>query len=462
MLIQFKTGNFLSFKDIVTFSMVGYTPIKEHENIDSNSNIFFDPSEKIKLLKSSVLYGANGSGKSNLLAAIKFFKKFILTSSSDNQSNEDINIIRFLLSTETDNKPSFFEMIFFIDEIRYRYGFEVDKKNVHSEWLFILKNEVSAKEINLFTREFQDIKLSNKYFKEGKEVDKKTRPNALYLSSVAQWSGDVNNISVRILSWIKSNLVTISGLDDDNYASFTISKFKNEHKFKTQLIEFFKNIKIGFESVDFNEDDKIFENFFKIPNNVQPEYQDVFNDLKTVLERMKNLQNERTETKNITINFFHKKFDETQNIIDLAVLDFGLQSKGTQKLFNIFGLWIDALENDKVLIIDELDSRLHTLLTIELIKFFHSKANKKSQLIFASHDTNLLKRDLFRRDQIWFTEKDNIGATDLYSLVEYKVNQATVRNDASFEKDYLAGKYGAIPFVGNIEKFLNEFINEQE
>jgi len=459
MLIQFKTGNFLSFKDVVTFSMVGYTPIKEHENIE-NSNVFSDPSGKVKLLKSSVLYGANGSGKSNLLSAIKFYKKFILTSSTENQSTEDINIIRFLLSSETDDKPSFFEMIFYIDDIRYRYGFEVDKKNIHSEWLFFLKNEVSAKEINLFTREFQDIKPSSKYFKEGKEVVKKTRPNALYLSSVAQWSGDVNNISVKILSWIKSKLVTISGLDDDNYANFTISKFKNEPKFKTQLIEFFKNIKIGFESVDFNEDDKIFENFFKLPNNVQPEYQDVFNDLKTVLERMKNLQIDKKETKNVSINFLHKKFDETQNFIDLAVLDFSLQSKGTQKLFNIFGLWIDALEKGKVLIIDELDSRLHTLLTIELIKFFHTKVNKKSQLIFASHDTNLLKRDLFRRDQIWFTEKDNIGATDLYSLVEYKVNQATVRNDASFEKDYLAGKYGAIPFVGNIEKFLNEFLNE--
>ena len=88
--------------------------------------------------------------------------------------------------------------------------------------------------------------------------------------------------------------------------------------------------------------------------------------------------------------------------------------------------------------------------------------NKKAQLIFASHDTNLLRKDLFRRDQIWFTEKNKIGATDLYSLVEYKINQATVRNDASFEKDYLLGKYGAIPFLGDILKFKIDFLNEEQ
>ncbi len=462
MLIQFKIGNFLSFKDTVTFSMVGYPPIKEHENELSYCNTINDPLNKSKLLKSSVLYGANGSGKSNLLSAVNFFRKFILSSSNENQTNEDINILRFLLSTETDDKPSFFEMIFILDDIRYRYGFEVDKKNIHTEWLLCLKNELSAKEKPLFTREFQNIKVNKTHFKEGKEVEKKTRPNALFLSSVAHWSGDLDNISVKIRSWIKSNLITISGLDDDNYSSFTISKFKEEPKFRTQLVEFFKNIKIGFENIDILEEDKIIENILRFPDNFQPEFQDVFNDLKTVLERLKNLQKEKVETKSVSINFFHKKYDETQNFIDLAILDFGLQSKGTQKLFNIFGLWIDAIENGKIIFIDELDSQLHTLLTIELIKFFHSRVNKKAQLIFASHDTNLLRRDLFRRDQIWFTEKNNIGATDLYSLVEYKVNQATVRNDASFEKDYLAGKYGAIPFVGNIEKFLNEFINEHE
>jgi AAA15 family ATPase/GTPase len=145
-------------------------------------------------------------------------------------------------------------------------------------------------------------------------------------------------------------------------------------------------------------------------------------------------------------------------------MDFGLESRGTQKLFALLGPLLDTIENGKILIVDELDSRLHTKLTIELLKIFESKINKKNaQLIFASHDTNLLRGDLFRRDQIWFAEKNPIGDTDLYSLVEYKINkEISVRNDASFEKDYLIGKYGAIPYFGNIEKFLNEFVNEQQ
>ena len=169
-----------------------------------------------------------------------------------------------------------------------------------------------------------------------------------------------------------------------------------------------------------------------------------------------------SDTKEISINAFHKKFSDANELIDTIALDFELESKGTQKLFSLLGPWFDTLEKGKILIVDELDSRLHTKLTTELLRVFQSSINiDNAQLIFASHDTNLLRNDLFRRDQIWFTEKNELGATDLYSLVEYKINQATrVRNDASFEKDYLIGKYGAIPYFGDIQKFINDFVNE--
>lgn len=136
MLVQFKIENYLSFKDTAIFSMVGYTPIKEHENDELLCSVFYDPTEKIKLLKSSVLYGANGSGKSNLLSAMGFFRNFILTSSNEKQADDEIKVLRFLLSTETDDEPSSFEMIFYIEDTRYRFGFEADKDKVHSEWLF--------------------------------------------------------------------------------------------------------------------------------------------------------------------------------------------------------------------------------------------------------------------------------------------------------------------------------------
>lgn len=463
MFVQFSVENFLSFKEVVTFSMVGSNSIKEHESEEDSLNVFFDTSNKQKLLKSSVLYGANGSGKSNLLTAIRFFKNFILSSSNEKQATDEIKVIRFLLSSETDNKPSSFEMIFFIDDIRYRYGFETDKEKVHSEWLFSLKKESSAKEIKLFTREFQVIKPNRQFFKEGKGIEDKTRPNALFISTVAQLNGD---LSTGILKWFSNNLRVISGLEDENYAGFTVEKCLKEPKFKTQLVEFFKSIKIGFEDIEIMEDDRLLETLLmdNFPTNTPEEMQDILKDLKSLQERIKNVQSSKTEikSKRITLNFMHQKFDEVNEFMELISIDFGLESKGTQKLFNILGLWIDAIENGRVLIVDELDSRLHSLLTLELVKFFHSKANKNAQLVFASHDTNLLKKEVFRRDQIWFAEKDKVGSTELYSLVEYKVNQAAVRNDASFEKDYLLGKYGGVPFLGDIKRFLNEYLYEQE
>jgi AAA15 family ATPase/GTPase len=439
--------------------MVGANPIKEHEGIEKLSNVFYDPTEKMKLLKSAVLYGANGSGKSNLLSAMNFFNKFILTSSNEKQAGDEIKIVSFLLSSQTDSEPSSFEMIFYLENTRFRYGFQVDKEKVHTEWLFGFDESTMKTERKLFTREFQEITINNKSFKEGKGLENNTRSNALFLSTVAQLNGE---IATKLLVWFKNNFNVISGLDDAQYANFTVEKCQKEPKFKVQLLDFFKNIKIGFEDFEIIEENQLLENLFNLPTHIPNELQDFFKALKNLQEKMRNLQNTKIEGKSITINFLHKKFDESGNFMELVALDFGLQSKGTQKLFNIFGVLMDAIENNKIVAIDELDSRLHTLLTMELIKFFHTKGNKNAQLIFASHDTNLLRKDIFRRDQIWFTEKSDFGATDLYSLVEYKINQATVRNDASFEKDYLLGKYGAIPFLGNIQQFKNDFLYAQE
>ncbi len=456
MFVQFKVGNFLSFKDVVTFSLLGYAPVKEHENKQDASNVFYDPTEKNKLLKSSVIYGANGSGKSNLLSAIGFLKKFVLTSSNESQATDEINVNRFLLSSETDDKPSYFEIIFYLENTRYRFGFETDREKIHSEWLFSLKNEPSAKEISLFTREFQQIKPNNRFFKEGKGLENKTRQNALFLSTVAQLNGE---IATNILTWLKSNINVISGLED-NTTSYTISKFEKDDDFRKIVIEFFKSINIGFDDIEIVEGAELLQKSLK---NTSSELEDDMKQFISILEKLQ--EKSRNSDSNVEvkqISTLHKKFDSSQKFIKYENLDFGFESKGTRKLFSLLGPIFDSIQKGKILIVDELDSRLHTLLTMELIKFFHSNSNKQAQLIFASHDTNLLRKEIFRRDQIWFTEKDEIGATDLYSLVEYKVNQTTVRNDATFEKDYLLGKYGAIPFLGGIQNFINDFLYDQD
>jgi AAA15 family ATPase/GTPase len=455
MLIEFSVSNYLSIKEAITFSMVASNAVKELESpTEGINNIFWDKSNKNKYLKSAVVYGANGSGKSNLLSAIGFYRRFILSSSNDRQADDEIRTIPFLLSTETENTPSSFEMVFVIDTIRFRYGFEATKKTVTSEWLFGFDTENSTKESSYFTRENQDIKVFNKNFKEGKGLENKTRSNALFLSTVAQLNGEVSN---KIQNWLKTNINVISGLEDAT-TGYTIGRFQDQKEFRKKIINFFKLINLGIDDIKIEE--TALDNLSKLsPKKGEDEkiaslIQELQKELK---ERMK-----KGDAKEITINAFHKKFDEANKLIDTIALDFELESKGTQKLFGLLGPWFDTLEKGKILIVDELDSRLHTKLTAELLKIFQSSVNtKNAQLIFASHDTNLLRNDLFRRDQIWFTEKDNTGSTDLYSLVEYKINQATsVRNDASFEKDYLIGKYGAIPYFGNIPKFLNDFVNE--
>ena len=458
MLIEFSVSNYLSIKEPITLSMVASNPVKELEDINEGlNNVFFDKNRKNKYLKSAVIYGANGSGKSNLLSAIGFFKKFILSSSNDRQADDEIKTIPFLLSTETENTPSSFEMVFLIDSVRFRYGFEVTKETVTSEWLFGFDIENSNKESSYFIRENQEIKPSIKNFKEGKGLEDKTRPNALFLSTVAQLNGEISN---KIQNWIKVNINIISGLEDFTTA-YTIGKFQEQEGFRKKIIDFFKLINLGIEDIKIEEATLGNVSKFSLNEKEDKKIVALLSELQKELDKK---TKKNGETKEITINTFHNKFDETNKLIERIALDFALESKGTQKLFGLLGPWFDTLEKGKILIIDELDSRLHTKLTMELLKIFQSNINaKNAQLIFASHDTNLLRKDLFRRDQIWFTEKNDIGSTDLYSLVEYKINQATsVRNDASFEKDYLIGKYGAIPYFGNISKFLNDFVNEPE
>lgn len=456
MLIEFSVGNYLSIKEAITFSMLASNAVKELESSSEGvNNVFWDKSNKNKYLKSAVVYGANGSGKSNLLSAIGFYRRFILSSSNDRQADDEIMTIPFLLSTETENKPSSFEMVFVIDAIRFRYGFEATKKIITTEWLFGFDTENSNKESTYFTRENQNIKVSNKNFKEGKGLENNTRPNALFLSTVAQLNGEVSN---KIQNWLKANINVISGLEDATTA-YTIGRFQDQEEFRKKIINFFKLTNLGIEDIKMEE--PVLDNLSKIlPQKREDEK--IASLIQELQKELKDRMKKGGDAREISINAFHKKFDEANKLIDTIALDFELESKGTQKLFGLLGPWFDTLEKGKILIVDELDSRLHTKLTTELLKIFQSGINtKNAQLIFASHDTNLLRNDLFRRDQIWFTEKDNSGSTDLYSLVEYKINQATsVRNDASFEKDYLIGKYGAIPYFGNIPKFLNDFVNE--
>ncbi len=429
MLLEFTVGNYKSFKEPVTLSMVA-SSLKEHDNTHTFS------SNKYKLLKSEIIYGANASGKSNLFKALTFMKNFVFSSAKETQISEKIDVDNFKLSTETEHKPSHFEIIFMIDEKRYRYGFKINKEEVEAEWLFYVP---TSKEANLFIRTENNITLGA-YFKEGNGIEERTRNNALFLSVVAQFNGE---ISKKILNWF-SNLNGISGLNDKHYMGYTTKKL-NDPVFRQWVLNYLKIADIDILDVQVDTEKLSLEDFLKLPQKKNI-------NLNIIKKQIKYIQD-------LTIKTNHQKYDKNNNKVDIEKFDLEEdESKGTQKLLALAGPIWDTLKNGKILFIDEFDTRLHQILTISLVKLFNSsKSNfNKAQFILTTHDTNLLDSELFRRDQIWFINKDKYGVSELFSLAEYKKSNKIVRKDASYAKNYLRGKYGAVPLVDNFDDLFGE------
>jgi AAA15 family ATPase/GTPase len=244
----------------------------------------------------------------------------------------------------------------------------------------------------------------------------------------------------------------ISGLDDKAYANVTLESLEDD-KFKEKIVEFLKVADLGIHDIQKGNETSI-----TVGN--MPE--DIPEKLKKVFELM--LSNDNLDTKIEQFNLFslHKKLNEKGDFEAYEKFDFGRnESQGTQKIFSLAGPLLDTLEKGKILVIDELEARLHPLITRFITSLFHNNmANpNNAQLVFATHDAQLLNREYFRRDQLWFTEKDEFSSTDLYSLAEYKESSKKIRKDASYMKDYILGKYGAIPFIGSIDRILGD-VNE--
>ncbi|MEG3972343.1 ATP-binding protein [Microcoleus sp. T2B6] len=411
MLIGFSVGNYKSFKETVTLSLVASSITEEDKELDENN--VFPINDKLSLLKSAAIYGANASGKSNIVAAINFMKWFVLNSSKETQVSDAIDIEAFRLSTETEKEPSFFEIVFLLEDKTFRYGFEVNAREVVSEWLFQADD---SEEKMIFERDFDNYILDD--FPEGQGISDKTRINALFLSVVAQFNG---KISGKILLWFSKTLQLISGLQDTQYREETLESFEND-RHRHDIIEFIKKLDLGIADIQIKK----------------------YISQKTAMFGIYE----------VGVKTVHRKYDADGKQAAIELFDIEThESEGTNKLFALAGILLDTLRTGKILLIDELDARLHPLITRELICLFNSNETNphNAQLIFTTHDTNLLSSKSFRKDQIWFTEKDNKGATDLYSLVEYKVGK-----DASFERDYIIGKYGAIPFIGNFKELIGE------
>lgn len=425
MLLQFSIKNFRTFKDTATLSLVASNYDKgtrESENVFENERFNY------RLLKSAVIYGANASGKSKLLEAFAFMRHLVINSSKESQKGETIEVEPFRLSKETENEPSEFEIIFVFEGELFRYGFEATKEKIISEWLY---HRPKTKEVELFYREGSQFDIHSRNFAKGSTVAKEglVRDNALLLSVAAQFN---EQTAIAVTNWFK-RFKYISGLHEIGYQGFTIDKTENPTQ-KLKILELLKAADLGIHDIKLQKLDTD-----NLPKGMPKEIRD------KILNEIKEENTEFIEDVLTT----HKKYDTQKQAV--GTVNFSIdedESSGTRKFFALTGPILDVIENGYTLVVDELDSKLHPNLVCKIVSLFNSKEfnPKNAQLIFNTHDTNLLSSGLFRRDQIWFTNKNRYGEAKLYSLADFKSDE--VKKNEPFEGNYIRGKYGAVPYLG--------------
>lgn len=421
MLHQFTFSNFKSFKEETTLDLIA-SSITEHSQDVAND--CYDE----RVLKVAAIYGANASGKSNVLKAFGFMRDYILLSFFNSKdievesSNLQLDSFRF----DNSNNPSSFEALFSISEDIYQYGFIFNNNQVQEEFLYIRDKKSKAEKFNiLFYREGNKLSdVANDLKQISKLSANILNPNILFLSFAANL--DIP-IARKIYNWFISTRVMDYGQDSSERRMFSpkyspIVKLLKDEKQKEALTKFVKAIDLGIEGFD------LIENELLSPTGSEKSYQ---------------------------IITHHKNIDDNS----LVSVPLSNESSGTKKMISLFIPISEALQEGKLLFIDELDAKLHPLLIRYLLILFHTKENnpKNAQLVFATHDVFTLDKSNFRRDEIWFVDKDENGVSELYSLDSYLIedkngDQKKVRKDASYGKDYILGKYKSVPKLNSLPK----------
>jgi len=431
MLWQFTVKNYKTFKDQAILSLIASNYDKKTREVE---NIYRDKEFNKRILKSAVAYGANASGKTTLVNAIACMRHLVIRSSRG-MFNDYMEVDPFRLNVATENQPSEFEVIFSFDKVLYRYGFEATQEEIISEWLYY---KPKTKEVELFYREGEQIDFHETLFSKGKLVASQglVRKNALLLTVAAQFNEEQ---AIVVVNWFK-NIKIISGIRDSILQKSTIKKTKTLAG-KQKIIALLKDADLGIQDieVEFMTEDTI-------PSHYPPSLKN------KLISDMKEGNIERVND----ILLSHRKYGRDNEYVNNVPFSLEKEeSSGTQKYFNLLGPIMDVLENGQLLVVDELDAKLHPNLVCRIISLFHSAElnQQNAQLIFNTHDTNLLDSGLFRRDQIWFTDKDKYGASKLYSLADFSSDD--VRKNEAYEKNYMKGKYGAVPYLSSMDT-LNE------
>ena len=378
------------------------TSLKEHEyNVAKTENGEY--------LKVSAIYGANASGKTNVLQAFDYMKKRILVSddSKKNSPIDEENIYSFMIN----NAPIALEVEILAKNNKiYKYGFEVLKDTIISEWLFEKRvNKFYA----IFERENNNVSMKPNKISDLVNIDERTLFLNIY-SKIDRNNEDFSNV----YDWfVNSMYLDLGNPNFERFINNRVSlKILSDENYKKELLKFIKTFDSGIEGIRTTPD-----------------------SIKAV----------KSNNGIIDIEVLHRGENG-----ELKALPFYLESNGTRKMFHLFDFFMDALKNGMVLFVDELDAKLHPLLTRYIINLFHNSQTNigNGQLIYSTHDTVNLNKETFRRDEIWFAEKDKDGISEIYALSDYILEDdknagKKVRNDATYNKDYLTGRYGAIPVL---------------
>ena len=422
MLIEFTFENFRAARKEQRFSMVAGS------SKDYRTSHVFRPSEVPKnvqipeLLRSTALYGANASGKTNFVRAFHVFQKIVVESASWSPRRE-IPVTPFLFSEDSASQPTTFEVIFVSEGVRYQYGFSASSKRVYEEWLFAFP---VGKTQRWFAREFKpesgdyEVYFGPNLLGEKDTWRKATRSNALLLSTAVQLNSEQ---LLPVYQWFDQKLRIVQK-GGNLHPAYTLEQFMGGSR--DSILEFLHKADFSIEDLEIEQEHAAVKDLSNELFNqiILPDGTEEDGVHRVRLYRVKSL---------------HKTFEGKH-----VPLDFKEESDGTQKMLSLAGPWLDTLKNGYTLIVDELHQNLHPKLLEHLIRMFNDPGLNRqgAQLVFTTHNTSVLSQEVFRRDQIWFFERDKAQASSLYPLSDFKV-----RKGSNLELAYLSGRFGGLPFV---------------
>jgi len=437
MLIRFGVSNHLSLKDYQEVSLVA-SKLKDIDTglIDLSfskpdaAGVPQTPS-RMRLVPVVALYGANASGKSTVLNALDFFVKFVALSHARGEADDGTPYHPFLLDDESRTNPSHYDIDIALDGVRYHYGYSLDGKRVLSEWLYsypigtlrqtrsvLLHRDVNNEEEFYFGKGLKG---------ENKQISRLTRPNSLFLSAAAQNSHDQLTPIYKFLT-NKIARRTVQQHNSIQVARQLINYFKEDEERRISALRFLRAADIGVSGIDFTS----------VP--YEGKVKAILKDLGSLMSRHFEKDAPEFDMEQPMVDLMHVGFEGKSYPIKMDA-----ESAGTVSLLELLGPALTRLSTGGVLVVDELNTTIHPLVTRELIRLFSDPVTNPghAQLLFSTHDTNILAGRILRRDQIWFAEKDVAGATHIYSMAEIKV-----RAGDNLEAGYLAGRFGAIPYFG--------------